>query len=67
MNEEQFRQQLQEQGNSLGDYEIVCTFGTGGTSGGLSRYVSEKYGKNNGTDLESTVTFTRCMSCDVAD
>ena len=40
-------QQLHEKGNSLTDFEIVCTFGTGGTSGGLSRYVSEKYGKKS--------------------
>ena len=38
-------QQLQENGESLEDFRIVCTFGTGGTSGGLSRYLSEKYGK----------------------
>ena len=38
-------QQLAEQGQSLGDYKIVCTFGTGGTSGGLSRYMTEKFGK----------------------
>jgi len=40
-------QQLHENGNSLEDFEILCTFGTGGTSGGLSRYVSEKYGKKS--------------------
>ena len=40
-------QQLHEKGESLGDYRIVCTFGTGGTSGGMSRYVSEKYGKKS--------------------
>jgi len=40
-------QQLHENGNSLEDFRIICTFGTGGTSGGLSRYVSEKYGKNS--------------------
>ena len=40
-------QQLHEQGDSLEDYRIVCTFGTGGTSGGLSRYMSEKYGKKS--------------------
>ncbi|MGI0058100.1 MAG: pyridoxal-phosphate dependent enzyme [Nitrosarchaeum sp.] len=40
-------QQLHEKGNSLEDFKIVCTFGTGGTSGGLSRYVSEKYGKKS--------------------
>ena len=28
---------------TLGDVEIVCTFGTGGTSGGLARYAAEKY------------------------
>lgn len=38
-------QQLREQGHSLADFRIVCTFGTGGTSGGLSRYMMEKYGK----------------------
>ena len=40
-------QQLHENGASLADYSIVCTFGTGGTSGGLSRYFSEKYGKKS--------------------
>ncbi len=40
-------QQLHEKGNSLADYAIVCTFGTGGTSGGLTKYVSEKYGKKS--------------------
>ena len=40
-------QQLHEKGNSLGDFRIICTFGTGGTSGGLSRYMSEKYGKKS--------------------
>jgi len=36
-------QQLQEKGESLSTFKLVCTFGTGGTSGGLSKYVSEKY------------------------
>lgn len=40
-------QQLQEHGQSLDDFKIVCTFGTGGTSGGLSRYLMEKYGKKS--------------------
>ncbi|MEX1054042.1 MAG: pyridoxal-phosphate dependent enzyme [Nitrosopumilaceae archaeon] len=40
-------QQLHEKGHSLADFRIVCTFGTGGTSGGLSRYLSEKYGKKS--------------------
>ena len=39
-------QQLEGLGaGTLEDYRIICTFGTGGTSGGLSRYCSEKYGK----------------------
>lgn len=38
-------QQLHELGHSLDDHKIVCTFGTGGTSGGLSRYLHENYGK----------------------
>lgn len=40
-------QQLQENGKSLDNFRIVCTFGTGGTSGGLSNYVSEKYDKKS--------------------
>ena len=40
-------QQLRGHGMSLGDLEIVCTFGTGGTSGGLSRYVSERHGRKS--------------------
>ena len=40
-------QQLATMGQSLGDFEVVCTFGTGGTSGGLSRYIEKKYGKRS--------------------
>lgn len=40
-------QQLHEHGHSLAEFRIVCTFGTGGTSGGLSRYVMEKYGNKS--------------------
>jgi cysteine synthase A len=40
-------QQLSEQGHSLAEFRIVCTFGTGGTSGGLSRYLMDKYGKKS--------------------
>ncbi|MDA4118131.1 MAG: pyridoxal-phosphate dependent enzyme [Thaumarchaeota archaeon] len=36
-------QQLSGLGLSLSDFQIVCAFGTGGTSGGLSRYVQKKY------------------------
>jgi cysteine synthase len=38
-------QQLGEGGLSLSDHRIVCTFGTGGTSAGLSKYVEERYHK----------------------
>ncbi|HXV45700.1 MAG TPA: pyridoxal-phosphate dependent enzyme [Nitrososphaera sp.] len=41
----EIEQQLQEQRQSLADFKIICTFGTGGTSGGLSRYMAEKSGK----------------------
>lgn len=37
--------QLEECGTSLKNADVVCAFGTGGTSGGISRYVSAKYGK----------------------
>ena len=40
-------QQLSTMGHSLEEFEVVCTFGTGGTSGGLSRYVEKKYGKRS--------------------
>ncbi len=40
-------QQLHENGDSLKDYQIVCSFGTGGTSGGLSQYMAEKYDKKS--------------------
>ena len=40
-------QQMRKCGDSLGDYEIICAFGTGGTSGGLSRYMSERYNKKS--------------------
>ena len=40
-------QQLIEQGHSLAEFKVVSTFGTGGTSGGLSRYLMDKYGKKS--------------------
>jgi cysteine synthase len=40
-------QQLIEQGHSLAEFKVICTFGTGGTSGGLSRYLMDKYGKKS--------------------
>ena len=36
-------QQLHDLGYSIEDFRIVCTFGTGGISGGLSRYVQGRY------------------------
>jgi cysteine synthase len=44
---EEVDQQLREQGQSLAEFKFVCTFGTGGTSGGLSRYMMDKYGKKS--------------------
>ena len=41
----EIEQQLREKGDSLEDYKLICAFGTGGTSGGLSKYMNEKYGK----------------------
>lgn len=40
-------QQLKENSDSLEDYRLLCAFGTGGTSGGLSKYMNEKYGKKS--------------------
>lgn len=40
-------QQLNENNHSLADFRVVCTFGTGGTSGGISRYLMEKSGKKS--------------------
>jgi cysteine synthase len=37
--------QLVEKGSSLGRADFVCAFGTGGTAGGLGRYISEKHGR----------------------
>ncbi len=37
--------QLQAVGRSIGEFNVVCAFGTGGTSAGLSRFIKEKYGK----------------------
>jgi cysteine synthase A len=38
-------QQLGSHGTSLNDVEFVCTFGTGGTAGGICRYTSSRYRK----------------------
>ncbi len=40
-------QQLRESGLSLGDIEVICAFGTGGTAAGLSRYASRNYQKKS--------------------
>jgi cysteine synthase A len=38
-------QQLRALGHSLAEFDVICTFGTGGTSTGISNYVKTKYGK----------------------
>ncbi len=38
-------QQLKKLGYLLGDFRAITTFGTGGTSAGLSNYVQTKYGR----------------------
>jgi cysteine synthase/rhodanese-related sulfurtransferase len=43
----EMEQQLVEQGGSFSEFELVCAFGTGGTSAGLSRYVQEKFGRKS--------------------
>lgn len=43
----EIEQQLRSLGSSLKEFEVVCTFGTGGTSAGLSRYVLEKHWKKS--------------------
>ncbi|OLD01767.1 MAG: cysteine synthase [Crenarchaeota archaeon 13_1_40CM_3_53_5] len=40
-------QQLLREGYSLADFRIITTFGTGGTSTGLSKYLQKKYGKKS--------------------
>jgi cysteine synthase/rhodanese-related sulfurtransferase len=40
-------QQLHEKGDTLENYQIFCSFGTGGTSGGLSQYMAQKYDKKS--------------------
>ena len=39
--------QLAQVGLSLSDARVMCAFGTGGTSLGLSRYVSSRYGRKS--------------------
>ena len=41
----EIEQQLKDHGDTLENYRLLCAFGTGGTSGGLSKYMNEKYGK----------------------
>ena len=40
-------EQLREIDENISDFRIVTTFGTGGTSTGLSNYVQKKYGRKN--------------------
>ncbi len=37
--------QLKGLGESLADFDVVCTFGTGGTSTGVSRYIEDAQGR----------------------
>ena len=41
----EIEQQLRVMGGSLADFDVVCAFGTGGTSAGISRYAREKFGR----------------------
>ncbi len=38
-------QQLRALGHSLSEFRVICTFGTGGTSTGISRYARKRYGR----------------------
>jgi cysteine synthase/rhodanese-related sulfurtransferase len=38
-------QQLRERNTSLGEVDFVSAFGTGGTAGGVSRYIASTYGR----------------------
>lgn len=37
--------QLRSLGSSLAEFDVVCTFGTGGTSTGLSHYIRQAHGR----------------------
>jgi cysteine synthase/rhodanese-related sulfurtransferase len=41
----EMEQQLSGLGRSLGDFNVICAFGTGGTSTGISRFMQKRYGK----------------------
>jgi cysteine synthase len=41
----EIQQQLEKRGGSLSGFDLVCAFGTGGTSAGLSRYVQVRFGR----------------------
>ena len=43
----EIEQQLHELNDSLENYKIFCAFGTGGTSGGISKYMDETYSKKS--------------------
>lgn len=38
-------QLAKQSSDSLEEYQIICTFGTGGTSAGFDKYMTSKYGK----------------------
>jgi cysteine synthase len=41
----EIEEQLREGGYSLRDFEVICNFGTGGTSSGISEYIQAAHGK----------------------
>ncbi|MDA4131967.1 MAG: pyridoxal-phosphate dependent enzyme [Thaumarchaeota archaeon] len=41
----EMEQQLHALGRSLADFNVMCAFGTGGTSTGLSRFMQKRYAK----------------------
>lgn len=43
----EIEQQLRALGQTLGEFDLVCTFGTGGTSAGLSRYAQSRFGRKS--------------------
>ncbi len=40
-------QQLKALGHSLAEFRVICTFGTGGTSTGISNYMQKKHDRRN--------------------
>lgn len=43
----EIQQQLTDAGEKIEDYQIFCSFGTGGTSGGLSQFMNDNFNKKS--------------------